>query len=239
MIKKIGKFLFRYRNMLAPLLFILAAVVGRPSYPLGRADLNIALDIIGVLVGLSGQALRVVTIGYQYIKRGGQDRQVYANTLVEGGVFAHCRNPLYVGNILMAVGLALIMHSLVFYLIFVPLVVFAYICIVAAEEDFLRAKFGPEYEAYCRRVNRWLPRWKGWKRSTAGMSFNWRRVLLKEYNTFFMYIATLAAAEIWSRYRVAGPSALPGSALVIAALALWLALYVLVRSLKKTGAVKV
>jgi len=29
MIKKIGKFLFRYRNMLAPLLFILAAVVGR------------------------------------------------------------------------------------------------------------------------------------------------------------------------------------------------------------------
>lgn len=239
MTKKIGKFLFRYRNILAPLLFILAAVIGRPSYPLGRADLNMALDILGFVVGLSGQALRVVTIGYEYIKRGGQDRQVYASKLIEGGVFAHCRNPLYVGNILMAVGLALIMHSLAFYLVFVPLIIFAYVSIVAAEEDFLRGKFGQEYDAYCRRVNRWVPRWKGWKRSTAAMTFNWRRVLLKEYNTFFMYIATLAAAEIWSRYRVAGPGALPNTGLFIVGLAVWLALYVLVRSLKKTGLVKV
>ena len=72
--KNIGKFFFRYRNILGPLLLILVILTGQPSYPLGRPDLNIAFDVIGVVIVLMGQALRIVTIGYEYIERGGKNR---------------------------------------------------------------------------------------------------------------------------------------------------------------------
>jgi protein-S-isoprenylcysteine O-methyltransferase Ste14 len=235
---KIGAFLFRYRNAIGPILFLLVLFIGQPGYPFSRADLDILLDGFGVACALLGQALRIVTIGYEYIERGGRDRQVYASKLVQGGVFAQSRNPLYVGNILLAVGFALIVNSYAFYLVAIPSILFAYSCIVAAEEAFLKDRFGDGYERYCRRVNRWWPRLKGWKQSTDGMRFNWRRVLVKEYNTIFVVIIALIGLKLWCDYWIVGPHALPPTKYLTAGLGAWLVLYILVRSLKKSGYVK-
>jgi protein-S-isoprenylcysteine O-methyltransferase Ste14 len=235
---RIGNFLFRYRNMLGPALFLIALFVGQPRHPFGNATANLFLDACGVIVALLGQALRIVTIGYEYIERGGKNRQVYASKLVQGGAFGHCRNPLYVGNILMACGFALIVHSYVFYLVVIPFIIFTYMAIVAAEEEFLKNKFGEEYKAYCKRVNRWLPRWKDWHKSVEDMHFNWRRVVIKEYNTTFLLFASLIALKLWSEYRIAGPDALPSASQLSVGALIWGLLYVSIRSLKKTGYVK-
>jgi len=56
---------------------------------------------------------------------------VYAEALVRGGVFAHCRNPLYLGNVLIVIGLALVIHAFAFYLIAIPALVFVYACVIA------------------------------------------------------------------------------------------------------------
>lgn len=236
--EQFGRFFFRYRNVLGPIAFLLALFLGHPAYPFGRADLNILLDIVGATCALLGQALRIVTIGYEYIERGGKNRQVCASKLIQGGVFAHCRNPLYAGNILMAVGFALIVNSYVFYLLVVPFIVFTYSSIVAAEEAFLKEKFGAEYDQYCLRVKRWWPRWKGWRQSTEHMHFNWHRVLVKEYNTIFVLSASLVGLKLWCEYRILGPESLPGTRYLVAATAFWLILYMIVRSLKKTGYVR-
>jgi protein-S-isoprenylcysteine O-methyltransferase Ste14 len=234
----LGTFLFRYRNVIGPVVFVFALLTTRPSYPLGRDSLNLVLDLFGIFIALLGEALRIVTIGYEYIERGGRDRQVYASRLVQGGVFAHCRNPLYVGNILLAFGLALIVHSTAVYLIVLPLVMYAYVAIVAAEELFLRTTFGTEFDAYCRRVNRWVPNWRGWHASIAGMRFSWRRVLVKEYNTVFVVLLALTAVKLWSDYQVRGQAVLPSAVTLTVGLCLWLAAYVLVRTMKKRGYVK-
>ena len=42
-------------------------------------------------------------------------------------------------------------HSLPLYLFGIPFFVFVYAAIIAAEENFLREKFGSEYEAYCKK----------------------------------------------------------------------------------------
>jgi protein-S-isoprenylcysteine O-methyltransferase Ste14 len=235
---KLGSFFFRYRNAIGPLVFLVAMAAGTPTYPLGRPDLNLVLDVAGIVVALLGQAMRIITIGYEYIERGGRNRQVYASKLVQGGVFSHCRNPLYLGNILLAVGISMVVHSLVFYLAVLPLVGLVYISIVSAEEDFLRGKFGNEYVDYCRRVNRWIPRWKGWTQSIANMEFNWRRVLVKEYNTLFVVALALVVVKIFSDYQVQGATALPRASTLWVAFALWLSSYVFVRFLKKSGRVK-
>jgi protein-S-isoprenylcysteine O-methyltransferase Ste14 len=234
----LGNFFFRYRNAIGPAVFLVAIAGGTPTYPLNRPDLNLILDMAGIFVALLGQVLRVITIGYEYIERGGRNRQVYASKLVQGGVFAHCRNPLYVGNILLAIGISMVVHSLVFYLTVLPLVALAYISIVSAEESFLREKFGDEYVQYCNRVNRWLPRWKGWTDSIANMEFNWRRMLVKEYNTLFVAALALVVVKIWSDYQVQGATALPPRSALSFAFAVWLSSYILVRSLKKSGFIR-
>jgi protein-S-isoprenylcysteine O-methyltransferase Ste14 len=235
---RLGRFFFHYRNVLFPLVFALAFFAGRPQHPFGRQDLDLILDVAGIAIASCGQALRILTIGYEYIVRGGKQRQVYADKLVQGGIFAHCRNPMYVGNLLIVFGLALVIGSVAFYAIFLPFILFAYAAIVAAEEDYLRAKFGPDFERYCARVNRWWPRWKGFAASTANMRFNWKRVLVKEYNTVFVLVAALLGLQAWSEYRIAGSAALPSLADASIGLALWLVLYAAVRALKKSGYVK-
>lgn len=238
MMVSLGRFLFRYRNGLFPLVFVVALWAGKPEHAFGRPSADLLLDLIGYAVALAGQWLRILTIGYEYIVRGGKDRKAYADNLVQGGIFAHCRNPLYVGNLLIALGLALVIHSFAFYTIFIPFILLAYVAIVAAEEDYLRGRFPSEYKRYCGRVNRWWPRWDGYATSIKGMRFNWRRVLVKEYNTTFVLIAALIGLELWSDYVITGPSVLPSSEWLVIGSALWLVLYAAVRTLKKSGLVR-
>jgi protein-S-isoprenylcysteine O-methyltransferase Ste14 len=80
------------------------------------------LDALGVVVLAGGLALRSLVVGLAYIKRGGKGKKVYADALVTDGIFAHSRNPLYLGNILILCGLALC-SSLV--LLRLPLLIFA------------------------------------------------------------------------------------------------------------------
>jgi hypothetical protein len=157
---------------------------------------------------------------------------------VQGGIFALCRNPLYVGNLLMAFGLALVIHSIAFYVIFLPFIVFTYVAIVAAEEDYLHTKFNAEYERYCASVNRWWPRWRRYSASIEGMRFNWRRVLIKEYNTSFVLIAGLLGLDLWCEYRIMGPSAMPSGADMAIGVVLWLGAYAAVRTLKKSNIIR-
>jgi len=122
-----------------------------------------------------------------------------------------------------------------FYLTILPFVLIAYISIVSAEEKFLRNKFGEEYDRYCSNVNRWFPNWRGWARTTSQLSFNWTRVIVKEYNTMFVVVLALALAKFWSDYQVQGPTVVPGSSTLIGAFAVWLCSYTFVRHLKKSG----
>jgi protein-S-isoprenylcysteine O-methyltransferase Ste14 len=235
---KLGRFFFRYRNVLGPAVFGLALALSQPRYPFASEDLHIAFGVAGgVLVSL-GELLRIVTIGYEYIVRGGKNRAVYAKELVQGGMFSLCRNPLYVGNILMAAGLALVINATAFYLIVIPAIVLAYRAIVAAEEAYLREKFGAQYDDYCARVNRWWPRLTRFPAAVAGMRFNWRRVLVKEYTTIFILIGAFFCLWEWSEYSERGAGALPSTGSILTGALVWIAAYLAVRALKKSSVVR-
>lgn len=182
-----GNFLFQKRNGLFPVVLLALFFAFRPTYPAGSERLDRILDAVGLLTALAGQALRVAVIGFAYIIRGGKNRRVYAEDLVTSGLFAHSRNPLYLGNILVLFGLFIIHNNAWVYAIGVPFFVTAYIAIVAAEEAYLRGKFGAAYDAYARDVPRWFPRLRGVGDTVAGMRFDWRRVVLKEYTSTFVW----------------------------------------------------
>ena len=188
---RVGNFLFHYRNSLFPLVYLLLL----PKSPPLLASYRLAA-LLGLLVSATGQTVRAVTIGLDYIRRGGRNRQVFANRLVQGGIFAHCRNPLYVGNYLVIVGVGLASNSILFLGVAVPFFAFAYRAIIAAEENYLRTRFGPAYDDYCARVNRFLPRFAGLGRTVDEMEFNWRRLISAEYGATYIWTAAIVLVTL-------------------------------------------
>ncbi len=78
--------------------------------------------------------------------------------LVTGGVFRYVRNPGYVSAIAMLTGQGLFFGSVRILIYAVLVGVGFHLFVVDYEEPTLRARFGAEYEEYCRRVPRWIPR---------------------------------------------------------------------------------
>lgn len=229
----IGRFFFKFRDFLFPVVFLGLALASEP----GGGPWDRALDVLGILVALAGQLLRAAVIGFAYIRRGGKDKQVYADALVQEGVFAHSRNPLYLGNFLALAGFSLVHNSALCYLVGIPFFAFAYLAIVAAEEEYLHGKFGAEYEAYCRRVPRFLPSFAGLGATLGGMSFDWQRLVRKEYGSTFAGLSLILVLLAWDEYRLHGPGAAKG--MLPAILSLWAVLvcaYLSAMYLKKTGA---
>ncbi|MGD0801498.1 MAG: isoprenylcysteine carboxylmethyltransferase family protein [Terracidiphilus sp.] len=73
------------------------------------------------------------------------------------GPYAHTRNPLYLGSMLIAAGFALALMSWQVALALALGFVVIYVPVIASEERFLRAAF-PEFDEYRRHVPRLLPR---------------------------------------------------------------------------------
>lgn len=234
---KIGNFFFKYRNYTF-IIFYLALFI--PSPPLfskkmmGESYLYYPI-ISGLLITVMGQLIRGFTIGLAYIVRGGKNKKPYAEGLVTEGIFNHCRNPLYAGNILMLLGIGILANSLIYIVIVIPIFLFIYQSIVLAEEKFLRGKFGPGFGAYCEKVNRWWPNLKGIRQTFSSMHFNWRRWIRNEHSTQFIWLVGITLLLLFkypeltdydNNYRNLLAAALPGILLII---------YGFVRFLKKTG----
>ncbi|HEV8580977.1 MAG TPA: methyltransferase [Thermoanaerobaculia bacterium] len=230
-----GRFFFRYRDICFPLVFLAIALGTRARWPLQSRACEMLTNAAGVAVALAGQVLRALVIGLAYIRRGGRNRRMHADDLVREGVFAHSRNPLYLGNLLGLFGLLLIHNSLPGYWVGLPFYLLAYGAIVAAEEDYLARRFGEEYLSYRRQVPRFLPRLTGLRATLTGMRFDWPRLLRKEYGTTFAGATAILALLLWDRYQLFGAV---GARALSRALALWLPLllaYLTVRTLKKKG----
>lgn len=87
--------------------------------------------------------------------------------LTATGPYAHTRNPLYLGSMLMAAGFALALESWLIAAVLAVGFAIIYIPVIASEEQFLRAAF-PGFDEYCRHVPRLIPRLTAYKGAQAG-----------------------------------------------------------------------
>lgn len=75
---------------------------------------------------------------------------------VVAGPFRFSRNPMYLTNVLLQVGIALVLHN-AWILILVPVTwLLLDRVVIPGEERYLAAKYGAAYDAYRRRTRRWL-----------------------------------------------------------------------------------
>src|SRR4051812_47733789 len=177
-----GRFLFRWRSF-TPVLLLAVAV---PLLWRSRGPASPLWLVAGLLLCASGQALRAWVLGQVPDGTSGQNEKLIATSLNTAGPYELTRNPLYLGNLGITLGLCLIAHDP--WLLGIVLLLFAvqYRAIIAAEERFLRERFGVAYEAWCARVPRFWPRLA--TPSTAHR-WDWRRALRKEHNPLAAWIA--------------------------------------------------
>ena len=233
---KSGNLFFRYRNYLFPSFIIILFTLSRPQLFFHSYLLDKFAVAGGIVIALCGAAFRLLVISFAYIKRGGKDGRVWAESLVCEGFYAHVRNPMYTANFLIASGIGIIYGSLYVYLVIIPLFAFIYLSIVTTEENYLKAHFGGEYQKYCRRVNRFIPNFKGLKHSLANFHYDWRKALRKDYGTFFGVLFGCYFTLLWKgHYFYKFPTNSLEAVFAATIFILLASGYIIIRRLKKTG----
>ena len=81
--------------------------------------------------------------------------------LVTDGLFSISRNPMYLGLIVAGLGAALVSATLAALVLSTAFALIVRCWYIAFEENAMLRRFGEPYQAYCRRVRRWLGRRRG------------------------------------------------------------------------------
>ena len=142
----------------APVFFVTASAVGaaldwlHPSTLLAHPY---ARFVGAFLIAMSIVLVAAVLIQMARAKTS-FDANKPTSALITSGVFRVCRNPTYLSLVLLQAGLAFALQSLWLLLLAIPAVAVTHWGVVLREEQYLRRKFGAEYEQYTRRVRRWL-----------------------------------------------------------------------------------
>src|SRR5258708_33706040 len=154
MLERAGRLLFRWRSF-TPVPLVLVAL---PLLWRSRGPAHPAWLVAGLMLCSIGQTLRAWVIGQVPDGTSGQNEKLIATQLNINGPYSLTRNPLYVGNLFITLGLCAIAHDPMLTVIVALLFWVQYRAIIAAEEGFLRQQSGPAFDEYCARGPRSWPR---------------------------------------------------------------------------------
>ena len=191
-----GRYLFRWRSYL-PLLPLLCVVYGLAHFSyLGDSEVLDAIwELLCLAVATCGLALRVLTVGFVPAHTSGRNTmQQKAGNLNTTGMYSIVRHPLYLGNFLIWLGIALFPHDPWVVLVAVLSFWVYYERIMLAEEEFLQSRFGAAFSAWAERTPAFLPAYRNWM--PPALPFSWRATLARENSTWFATIATFFALEL-------------------------------------------
>ncbi len=186
----INQFFFRNRSY-TPIPWLLVMVVFARPEPWSL--------ITGFLIAALGEFTRASGVFYV----GSETRvtgEVGASRLVTSGPFAHVRNPLYLGNMLMYLGIGIMSLALFPWLQIAAFLFFLlqYILIVLEEERFLREKFGDEYRRYTEMVPRFIPRLTASSEHRGTAHIDWKAGWRSETRTLqALGLTSLLILIIW------------------------------------------
>jgi len=132
---------------------VLAYVVPLPWLPPPTSDILFAVGCLLVVGALAMDIAAMRTLSRH--KTTVMPNKASAH-LVTDGPFGFTRNPIYLGNTMLTIGIGLINGSLWF----LPAALVAAFATqklaIEREERHLDARFGKRYRDYCKRVRRWI-----------------------------------------------------------------------------------
>lgn len=197
-IERQGKWLFKWRSYL-PLLFIpLIAATLKHSEIVERLFGDYAGDIwesFAVAISFIGLGIRALTVGYVPRGTSGRNTQYQvAEALNTTGMYSITRNPLYLSNFVIILGVTLFMEVWWLALIVWGGFWLYYERIIFTEEEFLRKKFGDKFIAWSEKTPMVIPNFRNWRK--PDLPFSFKTVVRREFSTYLAIVAVYFFIEL-------------------------------------------
>lgn len=182
-----GQFLFRWRSYV-PLLILALMILAMWRFPAPPPCDPDIYSWVCLLVSLLGQVVRCDVVGHTPDGTSGRNTTVQvASRLNTLGMYSVVRHPLYWGNFMMWLGLAMLPHIWWLTLAVAAAFWIFYERIMLREEAFLREQFGADFTAWAAATPAFWPSFRQWK--PWDLPFSWRNVLRREFSGFFALVA--------------------------------------------------
>ena len=143
-----------------PVVYLAAVVVALVLHRIMPLDIEAQWQLAMQALGLIGIVSGAWLVGWGYVKliryRTGLLSSSATSHLVTSGPYRFSRNPVYLGYTLAMMGAGLLTGNLWLLVGTVATVVITHAWIVRSEEKHLLARFGFEFECYCRRTRAWI-----------------------------------------------------------------------------------
>lgn len=153
----LAAFVYRTRGLY---MFIALAVSIVVKFYLGGTT-SLPAFVTGLLIMVMIQALKVYAASYLWGRQAVAKPE--ADFLCTVGPYKYVRNPLYLGNLLIGMGMCIAINEWYAYALFVVSYAIVYSIVIPYEERFLHDRFGDVYAEYEARTGRLIPRLKGYQ----------------------------------------------------------------------------
>jgi protein-S-isoprenylcysteine O-methyltransferase Ste14 len=155
----------------------------------------VGIVCLGLLLYLSEPSPRSVAIGFFFIIAGMFFRAWSAgyinkdNELATQGPYALTRNPLYFGNFILGLGIAIAGNNIYSYLIFFVFYLMFFPFLMYIEHKRLKKKFGSKYEEWSKKSNSFFPKIKRLKKLGFNISYYMKN---REYRVLYFSLFVIA-----------------------------------------------
>ncbi len=180
---RLGEFFFRNRSWTPIPWLVFLALCTFKHAP------DLITWVPGLLFLVLGEWLRLWAVAV--VGKGSRTRGGGVERLVTHGPYAYVRNPLYLGNFLLTMGVVFMSELLWMVPVAIGLFTIQYLSIILWEEQILTERFGSAYPAYCQRVPRWIPRWRRSSHEPTHIAYQWRAAWWSERSTLGAIAALL------------------------------------------------
>ncbi len=211
-----GNWLFRWRGQI-PVILVLAAV---PVVYYTNAvaipwRIRYTIMLAGIGLSLAGLVIRIIVVGTTPGGTSGRNRDAQqAESLNTKGVYSLVRHPLYLGNFLMWMGLALYTLNLWFAIIVALCFWLFYERIMITEERHLERLYGDEFRSWSSKVPAFFPLGSN-EFQSSGIPFSFKMVLQREYNALLAMVSGFIIIAVMRRFGMTGIVHIANSEIII------------------------
>lgn len=171
---------------------LLLALLSPPRILIG-STLNQGLIATGYILLALGVAIRIWSITYIHSRK--------SVSIVTTGPYSLCRNPLYVGTLLIVIAYLLMVQSATLAVCFIPVMLLYVWGVIPVEETVLRSRHPAAYDAYCAEVPRWLPRLR--MSAFARARLVWSRAVRREVECALWWVGIALLVHFVCSFRMA------------------------------------
>ena len=140
--------------MVFVILLIVSYIIGEfiiPKYVL----LNL-LNLVGIIGLIISLAIFFTSLNLFNSYKENPTPQANTKRIIKTGIFAYCRNPMYLAFISFQFSMFLTFENVANLLSAIGLFIWINHYVIPIEENYLREKFGDEYDRYFQAVKKWM-----------------------------------------------------------------------------------